>query len=95
MSRCRTCGARLSRYRPEGSVHCAVHEPDHITHLHYVESLALQSRERLRGPDTCTKGHDLQIHGRIRNAGHGLMTRICNACATERTRAYRQRKAAA
>lgn len=95
MSRCRTCGARLSKYRPEGTVHCAAHEPDHITHMHYVESLALITRERLSGTDTCANGHDLRVHGRMRNAGGGRLSRICNACATERQRKYRAGKAAA
>ena len=95
MSRCRTCGAKLSQYRPEGTVHCAAHEPDHITHLDYIDHITLPRIPVLTGPGTCAKGHDLNVHGRMRNAGGGRITRLCRICAAERARTYRLRKAAA
>ena len=91
MSRCRTCGARLSRYRAEGTVHCALHEPHHITHLDYIDSVPTHRSTSLNGPDTCKHGHDLLIHGRMRDTGGGRITRSCQACNTERKRRYRAR----
>lgn len=72
-ARCLECGANLSRYRPPGTVYCAAHEPDRITHLDYIESGS-------RDPETCKRGHDLRIHGRLYNTGGGRMTRKCSAC---------------
>ena len=76
-------------------MHCAAHEPAHITHVDYIESVITKREARLEGADTCIRGHDLLVHGRMRNAGGGRITRSCQACNTERQRKYRKEKAAA
>jgi len=92
------CGTVLSRYNP--STHCAACEPSKVTHVEFTlandPARARMIATQLVGEvGKCARGHELSIHGKLRNAGGGRITRICGVCAAARARKYRAQKAAA
>lgn len=89
---CRACGCRLSRYAPAGTVYCAPHEPARLTHDEYTSLVDTTLPLSIPIDEQCKRGHDLRIHGRLRNVGHGRIGRQCGACENTRKRAYRATK---
>ena len=88
--RCIRCTTILSAYN-QGLV-CAPCEARTLTHAEYLrECDPATPTNRLQGDDTCARGHDLRVHGVMKNTGGGRMSRKCREC--ERLRAAQHRAA--
>lgn len=92
MRACADCGCRLSRYNPD-DVCAACYAASDTSHDEYLRELRTPEA-LLRGADTCKRGHDLLIHGRIVDAGDGRTTRRCSICRADRQREYQRRRRA-
>lgn len=93
-ARCIMCCAVLSRYSEPGSTLCAPCFRIHGTHEQYIDEQIRRSEGDQRTRFTCHRGHDLEQHGKLYNAGGGRYTRRCALCRKEREREYaKQRRA--
>ena len=88
---CTVCGCRLSRYNHDAT--CSACEPAYATHSDYMadHDPAAETIAFLTGENTCIRGHDLNEHGRYRNAGAGRRSRYCKVCDAQRAREKRAR----
>ena len=89
--RCVRCDAILRAYNR--SLLCAPCESRTITHAEYLRACdPARDALKLHGDDTCKRGHDLLVHGVMKNTGGGRKSRKCRECERIRAASYRLRK---
>lgn len=91
---CGRCSAQLSRYAEPDATLCAPCFRTHGTHEEYVDTQGHKTGEHHRTAYTCARGHDLEQHGQIVDAGNGRTTRRCSICRKERQREYQRNRRA-
>lgn len=84
---CDHCHARLSKYAPPNTRLCAPCDAripiSHYDYLRGIDALNTPPRE----PDTCQRGHDLTIHGRLYRTDGDRYSRKCSECQRLRANA--------